>query len=332
MAVTIKDIAKKAGVSYSTVSRALNNDKIIKQETRERIARIAREMGYKPNAIARGLVMKETNTLGLVIPDITNPFYPEVARGIEECANEYGYTIFLCNSNWDSVKENKYIDILQSKRVDGIIVAPVSQELDIIRKTYAASMPVVFVGKKIEFSNSSYVVIDNRKGGFIATEYLLNKGYTRIAFIGGLEKDSTNHDRLMGYQDALKINNIPVDPSIIKQGSFKRESGYDSMISLLEQGNEIQAVFAGNDVIAFGVMQAIRAKGLRIPEDIAVVGFDNIPISGYPEISLTTVDQDKYKIGRLAAEMAINYIKNSEDTWESKAVVLEPKLVVRNSA
>lgn len=330
MAVTIKDIARKAGVSYSTVSRALNNDSLIKEETRKSITRLAKEMGYRPNALARGLVMRETNTLGLIIPDITNPFFPEVARGIEDYASEYGYTVILCNSNWDSAREHQYMDTLQSKKVDGIIIAPVSQGKGDIKKICKASVPLVFIGKEILTSTSSYVVIDNKKGGMMATEYLIKKGYRKIAFIGGIEKDSSNVARLDGYKEALRKNSIYIDKSIIKQGTFKRESGYNNMLQLIKKGYDVEAVFACNDIIALGVMQAVKEQGLTISKDVAVIGFDNIPISGYPEFSLTTIDQDKYKIGQYAVKMILNYLRGKNTSGSS--IILEPKLVVRSTA
>jgi LacI family transcriptional regulator len=328
--VTIKDIAKKAGVSYATVSRALNNHPEINIETRKKVLRIANEFGYQPNAIARGLVKKETKTLGLLIPDITNPFFPEVARGIEDAANEKGYTIFLCNTNWSLEREVNYLNVLRQKQVDGILIAPASEKIDHLKKILSQWSKNTVSITRVNISNVTSVLIDNVQGARMAVEHLLNRGYRKIAFIGGLIDISANQERLQGYQEALADNEVKQNPDYIASGDFKRESGHQIMQRLLMLKARPDAVFAANDLLALGAIQAIREAGLTIPDDVAVCGFDDIEFASLPEIQLTTVSQPKYEMGKLALETLIDQIKAEERTVARK-IMLEPNLIVRKT-
>ena len=203
MRATIKDIAAKANISYSTVSRALNNKYGVDPGTREKVLHIADEINYLPNAIARGLVNKQTNTIGLVIPDLRNPFFPEVASGIGESAAENGYNVFLCDSNWSKEREEEYIKLLAERRVDGLIVAPIGNSIDGLTAIMKDMLPVVYVSRAPENTNHSYVVIDNVRGGFLATKHLIESGYESIGFIGATEDSATYAERYMGYQRVL---------------------------------------------------------------------------------------------------------------------------------
>lgn len=327
MAVTIKDIAKKLNISYATVSRALRDSPEISQDTKEKVKKAAKEMNYQPNAIARGLVTKKTKTIGLILPDITNPFYPQVARGVEETANQEGYSVFLCNSNYENEKEKAYIDLLISKKVDGIILAPIGEES---LKWNHREIPIVIIGRKNVCPQENFVVIDDKKGGYLATEHLIKNGHSKIMFIGGKEKVESNKERLEGYKLALNKNGIQLDANLIRNDHFKRESGHILMKKALQEGIAATAVFAGNDLLALGVLQAIYEYGLKVPQDIAVVGFDNIPTAELPEISLTTIAQPKYKMGVLATQMLLAKIKNPTHRCES--IILTPELIVRKTS
>lgn len=334
MAVTIKDVARVANCSYATVSRALNHKPGINEQTREKIIRVAKELGYQPNAIARGLVMQKTHTIGLVIPDIVNPFFPEIARGVEDVANEQGYTVFLCNTNWDLQKENVYLKALQEKRVDGIIIKP-SSDLNHPDRTghsplEGINLPVVIFSGQSSSGQHSYIEIDNQRGGFIATNHLIESGYRRIAFIGGRESSHSNSERLKGYQAALKSYDLPIIDELIVNHDFYSESGFALMEQLLTLPTPPDAVFTGNDIIALGVLECLQMHRIRVPDDFGVVGFDNIIFSGYPQIQLTTISQPKYLMGKYAAEVLFNDI-NGKLAKEIRKTILEPELIIRKT-
>lgn len=330
---TIKDVAREAGVSYATVSRALNDHPEVSDETKKRIMKIALEMGYQPNAIAQGLVKKETKTVGLIIPDITNPFFPEVARGIEDAAVEAGYTIFLCNTNWNAQREERYFDVLIQKQVDGLIIGPSSEEVSHLGKVLASGIKTVFISRAINHTNGTSIIIDNILGAKQAVEYLIQRGHQRIAFIGGQEDISTNRERLQGYTQALNNNGLALDESLIKTGSFKRDSGYFIMNQILKSDdcNRPTAVFAANDLLALGVIQAVKENGLSIPEDVAVVGFDDIEFASLPEIQLTTVSQPKYDMGKLAFSTLMELIRGGGYS-SGRKILLDPVLVIRQTS
>jgi LacI family transcriptional regulator len=330
MALTIKDVAKEAGVSYATVSRALNNHPEVNEDTKRRIFKIAAEMGYQPNAIAQGLVKKETKTIGLLIPDITNPFFPEVALGIEEAANEAGYTIFLCNTNWNEEREENYLNVLLQKQVDGLIIAPSSENLAHLKKVLDLGVNIIFISYMIRHPNSTSIIIDNICGAQMAVEHLVKKGHKRIAFIGGFQDISASNERLKGYKYALKQNNIEINKAYIKNGDFKRETGHIMMHNLININKKPTAVFAANDLLALGAIQAIKEEGLSVPSDIAVVGFDDIEFASLPEIQLTTVAQPKYEMGKLAFETLIKQLKG-EGNKIGKKILLDPELIIRGT-
>lgn len=334
MAVTIKDIARMVDCSYATVSRALNNKPGINQQTRERIMAVAQEMGYQPNAIARGLVTQRTHTLGLVIPDIVNPFFPEIARGVEDVASEHGYTVFLCNTNWNMDKENVYLKALQEKRVDGIIIKPASDFDGFNTGDHSyledIQLPVVIFSGQSNTGRHSYIEIDNLRGGFIATKHLIEAGYRRIAFIGGRKSSHSNSERLKGYQMALESYDMPLVDELIVNHDFYSESGFALMEELLKLPTPPDAVFTGNDIIALGVLECLQLHRIRVPEDFGVVGFDNIIFSGYPQIQLTTIAQPKYLMGKYAAEVLLNEI-NGVATRGLRKTILEPELVIRKT-
>jgi LacI family transcriptional regulator len=340
LSVTIKDIAREAQVSYATVSRAFNNTYGVKPETRERILEIARRLNYTPNGLARGLVLKQTKTIGLIIPDITNPFFPEVARGIEDAAKEEGYSVFLCNTNWEQDRESQYIKLLAEKRVDGLIVASVSDAPNQALEEVFDSTPVVFVDRPPQTPRWSCVVIDNVRGGFIATRHLIEAGYRTIGFIGAVEQSLPIDERLQGYRMAMERHGLPIEERYIRIGHFKQESGEAIIQEMIRKGDYPRAVFAENDVVALGVIQGARAMGLSVPGDIAVVGFDDIPIASFQYIQLTTVGQPKYDMGKTAArilldEIGARAVQKADPSFEPpgrRVLILEPQLVVRKTS
>jgi LacI family transcriptional regulator len=307
--ITIKDIAKEAHVSFATVSRAFNGVYGVRPATRKRILEIAERLNYTPNGIARGLVRKQTKTIGLILPDITNPFYPEVARGIEEGAKKDGYSVFLCNTNWEQQRQSQYIQILAEKRVDGIIIAPVADATDPLLDRLFDTIPVVYVDRPPQNTRRSYVVIDNVRGGFIATEHLIEAGYRAIGFVGGVEQSMPVDERLKGFRMAMERHGLPIEDRFIKIGHFRQETGISYIEELIRQGSYPRAVFAENDIVALGVIQGVRQMGLSVPEDVAVIGFDDIPIASFGYIQLSTVLQPKYEMGVAAVRILIEHIQ-----------------------
>jgi LacI family transcriptional regulator len=330
MAPTIKDIAQEAGVSYATVSRALNNKYGVKPDTRKRIMALARARGYTPNAIARGLVKKETYSIGLIIPDISNPFFPQVASGVEDAAKERGYSVFLCNTNYESEREAHYLTLLVEKRVDGIILASGFQSGEASVSASAGAIPVVSLCARFDTLQNSFVVIDNERGGFLATRHLIEQGYESIGFIGTQSDGFSEGQRFKGYRLALEKFNLPYEKRYIFAGDLKRETGYKIIHRIIASGDYPRALFVENDLMALGVIQGIKEAGLKVPEDIAVVGFDDIAFASFPEIGLTTVRQPKYEMGKLAATLLLDTI--TEETATPKKYILEPELIVRTSS
>lgn len=327
MSVTIVDIANKIGVSYTTVSRALNGKKGVGEKTRKRIIEEAERQGYQPNAIARGLVSKSTNTIGLIIPDITNPFFPEVARGVEDASREAGYNVFLCNSNWDRDQERSCLEALRQNRVDGLIINPNSlSNVEFIEKM---GIPVVYLNTRIDEGESTYVGVDNVQGAQMATEHLIQCGYKRIAFVGGTIRSYSNNNRLKGYLTALEKQGMEKDSDLIMNGRFETESGYELTKRLFQLPNPPDAVFAGNDIIALGVMQYAQERRLNIPDDFGIIGFDDIYASSLPQIMLSTVAMPKTFLGKKAFEMLLDKIHSEESS--TAQYVIKPKLVIRKT-
>ncbi|MBZ4666216.1 LacI family DNA-binding transcriptional regulator [Mahella sp.] len=330
MSVTIKDIAKAANVSYATVSRALSDHPDISEETKKKIKKLAKDMGYTPNIVARSLITKATKTIGLIIPDITNPFFPEVAQGVEGYAYDNGYTVLLCTTNWQIEREERYLKALRSKMVDGIIIAPAIDDIShIICHFNGGDTPVVFVTYSPDNPDCSFVATDDYKCGFMATEYLLKLGHRNIAYIGGLENSSSDRRRFEGHREALKSYGLPLRYSPM-HGQFKQMSGYELTKELLIYNDIPTAILAGNDVLALGVIQAVEEFGLKVPDNVSVMGIDDISFASFDKISLTTVAQPKGEIGRLAAEIIIQKINNPQDKAPVKKV-LEPRLIIRRT-
>jgi LacI family transcriptional regulator len=321
MSVTIKDIAREANVSFATVSRAFNNKSGVRPEIRARILEVAKRLNYTPNGIARGLVNKRTKTIGLLIPDITNPYFPEVARGIEEGAKEQGYSVFLCNTNWEQDRQAQYIELLIEKRVDGLVIAPVSNAMDPAQERLFDSIPVVYVDRPPQATRRSYVVIDNERGGFLATKHLIESGCRTIGFIGAVEQSMPVDERLEGFKLAMTRYGLSIEERYIKLGHFTQEAGTRLVREMIEKGDYPRAIFAENDILALGVMEGVRSMGLSVPADIAVVGFDDIHFASFENVQLTTICQPKYDMGKAAVKILLEEIdvKGCADKGEARS-------------
>lgn len=327
-APTIKDIAKQTGLSYATVSRALNDKYGVKASTRERVIRAAREMNYHPNAIARGLITRRTKTIGIVIPDLRNPFFPEVAAGIETAAEELGYSILLGSSDWSGQREDRYLELLVERRVDGLILAPVSRSAARYPKVLPSHVPTVYVTSVPEDITTGYVVINNERGGYLATNHLLSRGYLPVGFLGAKNGSDTGTERQRGYRAALGEAGHEYDPDLVMLGAFTGESAASLVREAIERDRLPRAIFCENDVLAIAAIQTLIEAGYRVPADVAVVGFDDIPWAGLHTLELTTVAQPIHEMGRRALQMLIASIDSDE---EPEPIVLEPRLVVRKT-
>lgn len=331
MSITIQDIAKLASVSTTTVSRVINNKtEGVSEITRKKILKIIQDTGYKPSSLARGLITKRTKTIGLIIPDITNPFFPEMARGVEDMANKNGFNVFLCNTDDNPSKERKYIDALKEKYVDGIILTVSSNPNDEhINELLKSDIPIVMMDRELEDSDVKCVYIDNLEGGYIATKYLINLGHKKIGCITGPLKSKSAIDRYKGYEKAMLENGIPLNKDLVIESNYKIEGGVLATNKLLNK-SEVSAIFVCNDIMAYGAYRAIKQRGYSVPQDISIVGFDNIYISNMMEKELTTINQPTYSMGATATKMLIRSING--ERINKKHICFKPKLIIRESA
>jgi LacI family transcriptional regulator len=328
--LTMRDIARMARVSHMTVSRVLNNSPGVRQETRDRILDLVAKFKYRPDARARNFVSKKSNLIGLAVSDISNLFYAELARGIEDKAHEQGYNVIFCSTEHNPERMTTYVDLMTNAGVDGFIFASVRLNEPIVEKLIDERFPVVLINRKLKGEGYNYVVLNNYKGAYGVTDHLINLDYRRIAIITGTPNLSTGLDRLRGYQQALKDNQIEVNEGYIVQGPFTRTTGYEGAKHLLTMKNRPEAIFGGNDYIAMGVIDTVEELGLRIPEDVALVGFDDTEFASNPRINLTTVSQRKYEMGNLGVQILIDYIERKETDYTHR-IILEPRLVIRES-
>lgn len=329
MAVTIYDVAKLAHVSVTTISKILNHkDYDISDETRQRVLNVIKEVNFTPNELARSLVTKRTNVLGLLIPDISNLYFADMARGVEDGANRLGYNVILCNTDENQKKEQEYLEILKGRGTDGVIIVPIAGSDTVFSSDFNFEKPYVILDRVYDNTENNLfqVRFDNVKGGYLATKYLIEKGHKRIGIISGPENDGTTKDRLKGYKLALEESHIALDDSIVFYGNYKFDSGVTGADNLIRK--DITSVFAFNDLMASGAYKAITAHGLKIPRDISVIGYDNVYLSEMLDPALTTISQPKYEMGKVAATMLIKLLKKNQQETEA---AFAPTLIERQS-
>ena len=329
-APTIKEIARIANVSAMTVSRALNNRHSVRGATRKKILKIANRLGYMPNRIARSLVSKKSDLISLIVADISNQFFAEISRGIEDRARENGYHVIFSSTDDDPKNLESSVRMMREMGVDGFIIAAVSLEEPIVDELLDQEIPVVLINRRIKKSNVNYVVVDNYKGAYLAVEHLINIGYKKIGIISGRSSVSTGKERLQGYRKGLLDHGLKFKKEYSSQGPFTKEHGKKAAQKMLTLKNRPEAIFAASDNIALGVMNAAGELGLKIPEDLAIVGFDDTNFSSNSKIRLTTVSQRKYEMGERGVQILIDLIENQESDYINK-VVLEPRLIIRES-
>lgn len=328
MTVSIKDVARLAGVSVTTVSRVINKNEFVRQETAQKVLKVIEETGYKPNAIARSLKIKNTQTIGIMMPDIASYLFSEVVRGIEDIANLYNYNIILCNTDLDREKEEKYMDVLVEKQVDGIIFMcnTITKKLaEKIKKNGAKTILI-----STDYTDMPSVTIDNVQASKDAVKYIIDRGYKKIAFIGGQMSDANvGLTRLNGYVSAISESGLTYNKDYICEGDFKFKSGYENAKKLLSLPDKPEAIFAASDEMAIGVVRAAMELGITIPKDLAVVGFDNIDMSKMIYPSLTTISQPFYDMGAVGMRLLTKKL-NNEDVEEEK-MILKHELIIRES-
>jgi DNA-binding LacI/PurR family transcriptional regulator len=329
MRVTIKHIAKAAKVSHTTVSRVFHQDPRISEPTKKRILRIAKQLNYRPNIMARGLVKKQTYLIGLVVPDIMSSFFPEVIQGIEEVAAKEGYSIILSTSEGDTEREIRYIELLLNKGVDGLIISPVfgSDVIDLDEIISRDKKPVVYIGSQVKGVKGLFVSVNDEKIGYIATKHLLQLGHRNIVHLAGNPHIMLSRQRLNGFQKALREFGLSPNGNRIIPSGFSFSSGAEAMNKILKMTPRPTAVYAVCDTAALGAMRVIRQANLLIPKDIALVGTDDLSITEIVEVPLTTVSQPKYQMGAVAAQKLIHKIAGIP----VKDSVLETKLIIRDS-
>lgn len=332
MSTSIKDIARAAGVSHSTVSRALSGNPLISAATRARIQRLAAEMGYSPDAGARGLVMRRTCSIGVVVTTIADPWAAEVVEGIENMAYAHGYSVILAASQDDPEREVAAVDTLHSKRVDAVIVTSSRVGALHQERLAATGVPVILLNNHSQqlVPQTLSVRVDDVHGGRLATEHLLTLGHRRIAHVAGPANHSSSADRLTGYRAALRAAGLPFDEALILPGTGRPAAGEQALPALLALAERPTAVFCYNDMTAIGLLRAARQAGLHAPGDLAVVGFDDIPFAAYTTPALTTIAQPKFEMGQRAMQMALSLMAGPA-TDGAPNIILEGRLVVRES-
>lgn len=327
--VNIKDVARAAGVSPSTVSRVLGGSVPVAADTREKVIKVVKELNYQPNAVAQGLKGGRIKTIGLIIPNVRNLVFPAAVRGIEDTANQHGYTVVLCNADDDVKKEIFYIEALKRRLVDGFIFCTARPSHTHITGLREAGFPVVSLLRH-SGSEVDAVVLDNANGAYEATKYLISRGMKKIAVLNGWLDLVLYQDRLAGFRRAMAEAGLAVDESLVVSGVGGWEDGYRTMDEILARGTIPEAVFAMSDPKAFGVIRAIKDRGMRIPEDISVMGFDDVDFAAMTDPPLTTVAQPFYEMGVVACKRLLKLIE-AKKRPPAKIQVFPARLVIRRS-
>jgi LacI family transcriptional regulator len=326
----IRDVAKLAGVAPITVSRVMNGGEDVTEETRQRVQRAIDQLYYVPNSLARSLRSRQSHTIALILSDITNPFWTTVARGVEDTASEHDYRTMLCNTDENPAKEANYLSLLVERRVDGVIVAPATREKKNLALLKQQQVPYVLIDRRVAGVKVDAVYGDSRRGARMLIDHLIAIGHQRIALINGPITISSAQDRADGYRESLAVHNLPVDEDLIFQGDFKQASGYRLAQQALACGPRPTAIFAANNFIALGVLQALQEAGLRVPEDMALVCIDDLPYLSAIDPLLTVAAQPAYEMGAAAARLLVERL-TTHRTSRAREVVLQPQLIIRRS-
>jgi len=328
----IYEIAKKVGVSHMTVSRAFNKPELVGRKTKEKIFKIANELNYRPSMVAISMRTKKTYYIGLILPDIINPFFPEIVRGVDDFARKSNYNVILVNTDNDYNIQNSSLNMFSNRRIDGIILSGIAggkKDNIFINEIISRNIPVVLIDRYIPELNSSYVITNNQKAAYDATSYLINLGHTKIGVISSPQKIKIFQDRLKGYKSALMNSNIKFNEDLIIEGEESIKSGYITTKALFNRSNKFTALFSMCDFMAFGAYQYCRKNNVSIPDDISIISIDDIYASALLTPPLTTMAQKKYDMGYIAAKILIDCIRKNK--IPKKQVILEAQLIERLS-
>lgn len=330
--MTIRDVARLAEVHPGTVSRALNEQTraLVNQETAQRVLRAAEQLGYRPNPIARGLKTNRSFTVGVLIPDLTNPLFPPIVRGIEDRLDEAGYTALIVNTDNDVDRERSQMEAMRARQVDGFIAATARLDVELLAEAAAGGAPVVLVNRSLENASVPAVTVDDRRGIGLAVDHVTDLGHRRVGHVAGPQNVSTGHLRHLGFLEAMERQLLPAPAARITfAAAFVEGDGARACNELLDQASEITAIVAANDRLAIGCYDALEARGLRCPDDISIVGFNDMPFVDRLRPPLTSVRVPQREIGTVAANLLIRQL--SDGSRRHQEILLEPTLVVRSS-
>lgn len=322
---TLKEVAIKAGVSIATASCALNNSPKVSEKTKIKILEVAKELDYSPNKMARNLKKQKTETIGLFLSDLGGPFYSELIRGVQEVAMMNGYDMIVC-STYGGVKSTGY-SFLKEKAVDGAIVLAADITDEQLNAVSRKNFPIVLLDRELKAESVYNVLINNKKGAYDATSYLINKGHEKIGCVLGPSDSYDANERYNGYLEALKDNDLPIIPNYVVRGGFTEDGGYQA-VRIMLASNKPDAIFCTNDEMAIGAIKAIKEKKLKIPEDIALIGFDDIKLASYVRPALTTISHPKYEWGTTAALILFQLLN---DGFNGDNIILPTELIIRKS-
>jgi LacI family transcriptional regulator len=327
--ITIRDVAEHAKVSVTTVSHVINGTRFVSEEAKARVQAAIAALNYVPSAVARSLKSNRTHTVGMMIPNNSNPYFAEIIRGIEDACFAAGFNVILCNSDDDPHKQAAYVRVLSEKQVDGLIVLSSGGDPELLDTLRSANMPQVVVDREIDDLAADLVEVNHELGGRMATEHLLSLGHRRIACIAGPAELSSARQRVQGYRAALRDAGLAIDEQLLAAGDFTAEAGHAAMQALLALERRPTAVFASNDLMAIGAVCAAAQQGLQVPRQLSVIGYDDIALAAYSNPPLSTVAQPKQRTGELAAQLLLQRIADSGRPLQRE--ILQPTLCLRQS-
>ncbi len=326
---TIKDVAALAGVSFTTVSHVVNRTRPVSRSAREKVEHAIRQLNYVPSGVARSLKVRATSTIGLLVPNSTNPYFAELARGIETRCERNGYCVFLCNSDDDPEKQRNYLRALREKRIDGLVIASAGDNYSLMQGLHDNHVPVVIVDREVEGVAADLVEIDHEAGAYVATQHLLALGHRRIGCISGPSSMAVGTLRVAGFRRAMAEAGVPVPAEAVVESDFSSPGGYYAG-SRLFANLMPTAIFAGNDMMGIGVLRAAAERGIRVPQDCSVIGFDDIELSRYVYPALSTVGQSIPQLGEQAAQLLLDRISGMA-TGTPRRQIVAPQLTLRES-
>ncbi|MCK3657331.1 transcriptional regulator [Pasteurellaceae bacterium Pebbles2] len=327
---TIKDVAKMAGVSTTTVSHVINNTRHVAEETKQDVLKAIQQLNYSPSAVARSLKVNTTKSIGMIVTTSESPYFAEIIHAVEDRCYRQGYSLFLCNTQNNAEKIKNHLEMLAKKRVDGILVMCSEYHQDSLELfNNFSELPMVVMDWGIEDNRNDLIQDNSFSGGYLATKYLIDNGHKKIGIIAGELNKAIAKTRYDGYVQAMQEANLAVNPNWVMEGFFEPEDGYECMNKILVQAELPTAVFCCNDVMALGAISAITERGLRVPEDISIIGYDNIHSSRFYAPPLTTIHQSKARLGERALKLLFERIQSKNNQRE--VIEMHPELVVRKS-